>query len=383
MWWFLAVAWAADLQVQVLPDVAGERLARRVPTRAGAVPLTWVAGGLRVDGEWEPEWDRVAPGPELLPLPGAVQVPETSVRVAATPEALVFAVGGLGERATGELLVDADGARRMWWQVSIGEEVTWQRCGLEEVLPAHLPSRAVPCAVVKRPGWAARGPQGWEVAIPWRELPAATSRMRLLWTAKEGRRVGTWAHDGGAAVLPERGIPIRQGQPPGNLSVQVDPRDGSWEVLLSGATAVDWQWRWTRTDFGQPVDEGVLDGVAGDLRWTLPPLVSWGGALTVRAEVDVPVAPGFVVMVGRPASRAQVITPVFGEQIEVAWESAGPVLGLGLSVETLQGELLGQTKVDLPEGHGVLRIAASPRWKDVVVRLEALMPDGMRAARAR
>lgn len=383
MWWCcLAVAWAGGLDVQVLPDLPTERPARRELARAGGVPVTWVAGGLLIDGELERGWQSVKPGPALLIAPDAVRAPEARVRVASTPEALVLAIEGLEAGAVGQLVVDADGARRLWWQARVGEQVSWERCGLDETLPAYLPSRAVPCVAVQRPAWSARGAEAWEVAIPWSAMPPATSRMRLLWTVEQGGRVaGSWANNGDLAVLPERGALLRAPQPRGRLEVVVDPQDGRWRVTLREGEPDRYRWRWTRTDFGQVVDEGEVPGGA-EPSWELPPLVSYGGAISLRAEVTDPVAPGFVQLVGRPDSRARVISPVYRDAITLAWESGEAVSGLELTVHDAAGKLLGEALVDLPAGRGVLRVKAGRRWGAVTVRLAALMPGGMVATRA-
>lgn len=372
--WAIALAVAAPLVVEVVPDAPPARGVRAPVSRPGPVPVG--RGAVVVDGVLDEAAWRVEPTPLAAVALGA-EPPDRALRVAVTERGVAWAAPNLtaGEEAT--LLLDPDGLGQAWIEIRVGEQAaTLARCSLGERLRPtdFIPEHAVPCRAASGLS-AVRGADGWEIAV---EVPTLTARARVGWLhTVRGEVVGTWAPTGAARLAPTFGRSLALGPEPGRLTLATDV-DGGWWSLSVNTKAALGPATWTRWHHGRVVDAGPVTLAAGETTWRIPDRDLPGSMVEVRVDDDAWPGASMVVGARRGPLRVTLGTPVYVDGIELAWWTPDPTT-TPLRVYDAAGALLGEAVVELPAGTGTARVRAEPAWG----RVRVVVGDLLRADAAR
>lgn len=310
-----------------------------------------------------------------------------------TPGGLAVALRGLGPEATSTISVDPTGARLGWMAVTVGPQgATAHRCTARPE-DARMPFPVAwkvanrPCEPA-RPAIAARGPDGWEILLPWTDLGTATDDLQIQWWVRDGEQTASF--DQGRVAREYAG---------GARRITLQPTDGersegiyvawdrgtetsAWTIAARGLTGPE-TWAWQVHYNGAPLRQGRVrlepDGrgrATTTLTLPLQPHIATG-MLAWQESENTPVVRGAHWMSWGVTERATLATPVHRGTLELRFDQNTPDLVTVLEARSLDGEKLLFEELALPAGEGRIFVDVPETWPDAIeIRLGHLFPEG-------
>lgn len=330
------------------------------------------------DGSVESAWVVVDEAPPLGPRDLGPAPPTERPRVALAHDRLVVLSPLLGKRFVQTWVLDPDGLGQRWWRWRMEDGVvTAERCGFDGVSlerPTIVPSRALPCVLTDQLK-SGMGKTGWEIGFPREGL---TSAARLGWSVTGPNNAGgTWGPSGKDDNLPEQGRTLALRALGARVDLEPDPDAGVWHVSVSPKKALPGTWSWRAVGDGEVVDQGTVQADGEEVTFDVPWRHRPDTVLEIRPGVDAGGLPlVWLRPLGDPAYRAWVRSPVARGTLELGYVSPVDRPGVGIHVTDAKGRVVVDTKVDVVEGAGVIRVTGD--WPAGVLRLvvDGLMPGG-------
>lgn len=386
--------------IDISPAVVRRAVQARPTPPRPPVPIHAAGEELLIDGRIsEPWWSTIpeAPPPQLLKLSSTP--PATRLRVAAHARGLVLATSALPSDpgARQEIQLDAAGTRQSWIQWRSTEPQVLRRCSApldarDLVPPQPLAPHTFPCSPIDRDTseLIASSEQGWEILIPWEEIPGAIYGGRIGWLVKGSKdEGGSYAANGAPSSMPHAGRVLIDPSADHDTKARWIPKGvGQPSVLRlqTSSSQLDGPWEWSAWHHGARIASGQVE--LSTERSPPPPLTAeidpgllplQGATFQWRQVTSAPLAAGAVAAQPRTFEQATLATPIFSKDLVIATSLSAPYPDAPLTLSSADGEQVLQIEITVPAGPRLITIPVSEDWPDRLrVQLGSLLePETM------